>query len=397
MKIGILREGKVPIDKRVALIPQHVVELQKTFSCEVVIEPSPIRAIRDGEYAKAGIALQKDLSDCDVLFGVKEVPIDQLLPNKTYFFFSHTYKKQIYNAKLLKACVERNIRLIDYELLTKNGARVVAFGRFAGLVGAYNGLRGWGEKYGDYNLKPAHECKNLEEMFAQLKGVEWPSDLRILLTGKGRVARGALETLKAADIPQILPEKVAGHQGCFWSQLDVEDYYKTSDGRPFNRKELFADPAGFESDFMRYAPFAKLYIAGHYYDSRAPFIFTREDAKRQDFAISYVADISCDIDGPVASTLRPSTISDPFYGYLASQEKEVAHKDPEAIGVMAVDNLPCELPRDASESFSSSLIKHVIPCLFNGDPDKMLLQATECAEGALTSKFAYLQDYIDQA
>ena len=397
MKIGILREGKVPIDKRVALTPNHASALQQIFSCTVVVQPSPIRAIGDDEYVAAGIVLQEDLSDCDVLFGVKEVPIDQVIPNKTYFFFSHTYKKQPYNAKLLKACVERNIRLIDYELLTKNGARMVAFGRFAGLVGAYNGLRGWGEKYGQYKLKPAHECKDMEEMFAQLQGIEWLSDVRILLTGKGRVAGGAVETLKATGIPQISPEEVAGHQGCFWSQLDVEEYYKTNDGRPFNRKELFADPSGFESDFMQYAPYAKLYIAGHYYDSRAPFIFTREDARREDFAITYVSDISCDIDGPVASTLRASTINDPFYGYLAREEKEVGHNHPESIGVMAVDNLPCELPRDASRSFGSDLMKHVIPALFNGDEEGVLERATECAHGALTDKFTYLQEYIDQA
>ena len=177
----------------------------------------------------------------------------------------------------------------------------------------------------------------------------------------------------------------------------MEAYYKTSDGRPFDRKELFADPSGFESDFMRYAPFAKLYMAGHYYDSRAPFIFTREDAKKLDFAITYVADISCDIDGPVASTLRASTIDAPFYGYLASREEEVAHEHPEAIGVMAVDNLPCELPRDASFSFGSDLMNFVIPALFDGDEDGILENATECVDGALTTNFKYLQTYIDHA
>ena len=397
MKIGIIREGKVPIDKRVALIPAHAAALKSSYNCEVVVQPSAIRAITDEEYVNHGIALQEDVSDCDVLFGVKEVPIQDLIPNKTYFFFSHTYKQQPYNAKLLRACVDRKIRLIDYELLKKNGNRVVAFGRFAGLVGAYNGLRGWGEKYGQYALKPAHECRDMQDMFDQLKGIDWPADLRILLTGKGRVASGAVETLVASGIPQISPEEIAGYEGCFWSQLDVEHYYKTNDGRPFDRKELFADPSGYESDFMRYVPFAKLYIAGHYYDSRAPFIFTRADAKLPDFAITYVADISCDIDGPVASTLRASTIADPFYGYLASDEKEVRHDDPEAIGVMAVDNLPCELPKDASLSFGNELMTHVIPALFDGDKDDILYRATECENGVLTKYFEYLQTYIDQA
>ncbi|MDP4767741.1 MAG: NAD(P)-dependent oxidoreductase [Schleiferiaceae bacterium] len=397
MKIGIIREGKVPIDKRVALIPAHAAALKSSYNCEVVVQPSAIRAITDEEYVNHGIALQEDVSDCDVLFGVKEVPIQDLIPNKTYFFFSHTYKQQPYNAKLLRACVDRKIRLIDYELLKKNGNRVVAFGRFAGLVGAYNGLRGWGEKYGQYALKPAHECRDMQDMFDQLKGIDWPADLRILLTGKGRVASGAVETLVASGIPQISPEEIAGYEGCFWSQLDVEHYYKTNDGRPFDRKELFADPSGYESDFMQYVPFAKLFIAGHYYDSRAPFIFTREDAKLPDFAITYVADISCDIDGPVASTLRASTIADPFYGYLASEEKEVRHDDPEAIGVMAVDNLPCELPRDASLSFGNDLMTHVIQALFDGDKDDILYRATECENGVLTKYFEYLQTYIDQA
>ena len=397
MKIGILREGKVPIDRRVALTPEQASSLVQSYKCEIVVQPSSVRAIDDTEYTEWGIPLQEDLSDCDVLFGVKEVPIQLLIPSKTYFFFSHTYKKQPYNAKLLNTCVDKKIRLIDYELLTKNGARVVAFGRFAGLVGAYNGLRGWGEKYGQYRLKPAHECKDKEEMFAQLQGIEWPSDVRILLTGKGRVAGGAVETLKASGIPQIAPDEVSSFEGCFWSQLDVEEYYQTNDGRPFDRKELFADPSGFESNFMQYAQYAKLYIAGHYYDSRAPYIFTREDAKRLDFAITYVSDISCDIDGPVASTLRASTIDNPFYGYSAQAEKEVDHNHPEAIGVMAVDNLPCELPRDASLSFGSDLLEHVIPALFNGDAEGVLARATECAEGTLTSDFMYLQDYIDQA
>lgn len=397
MKIGIIREGKVPIDKRVALIPAHAAALKSSYNCEVVVQPSSIRAITDKEYVNHGIALQEDMSDCDVLFGVKEVPIQDLIPNKTYFFFSHTYKQQPYNAKLLSACIDRKIRLIDYELLKKNGNRLVAFGRFAGLVGAYNGLRVWGEKYGQYALKPAHECRDMQDMFDQLKGIDWPADLRILLTGKGRVASGAVETLQAAGIPEITPKEVNTYEGCFWSQLDVKHYYKTSDGSPFDRKSLFADPSGYESDFMRYAPFAKLYIAGHYYDSRAPFIFTREDAKLPDFAITCVADISCDIDGPVASTLRASTIADPFYGYLAAEEKEVRHDDPEAIGVMAVDNLPCELPRDASLSFGNDLMAHVIPALFDGDKDRILYRATECENGALTKDFEYLQTYIDKA
>lgn len=397
MKIGLLREGKVPIDKRVALTPLQAKSLKERFNCEVVVEPSPVRAFSDNEYSRAGISLQNDLSDCDVLLGVKEVPISELIPNKTYFFFSHTFKEQPYNAKLLKACVENNITLIDYELLKKNGRRVVAFGRFAGLVGAYNGLRGWGEKTGQFALKPAHKCFDLVEMFEQLKDLHWSEEVRIILSGAGRVAQGAVETLIASGIPNIHHSQVKESVGPFWAQLDVEEYYRTKDGSPVNRTELFEDPSGFESNFMEYAQSAHLYIAGHYYDSRAPYIFTREDAKKPEFNIKYVADISCDIDGPVASTLRSSTIERPFYGYLPQTEEETRHDDPKSIGVMAVDNLPCELPRNASESFGKDLLQHVLPSLFNGDADGVLLGATECKQGALTADFSYLQAYIDQA
>ncbi|MEY2962882.1 MAG: hypothetical protein RL754_143 [Bacteroidota bacterium] len=399
MKIGLLREGKVPIDKRVPLIPSQCADLQRRFDCEVVVQPSEIRQIPDEEYVAHGIRLQEDLSDCDVLMGVKEVPVAELVPGKTYFFFSHTYKKQPYNAKLLRACVERNIRLIDYELLTKNGARVVAFGRFAGLVGAYNGLRAWGEATGEYSLLPAHQCHNLQEMFDQFQGVQWPADIRIVLTGKGRVASGAVETLRAAGIRELTPDEYLRDEdgGAVWTQLDVESYYRKKDGMPFDKQELYDDPRGFESNFMTYAKHTSLYIAGHYYDPRAPFIFTRSDARRPEFGVKIIADISCDIDGPVASTVRPSTISDPFYGYDPFQEGEVPFNSDGSIGVMAVDNLPCELSRDASESFGADLLMQVLPALFDGDKDGVLERATECADGQLTEKYAYLQTYIDSA
>ncbi len=397
MKIGLVREGKIPIDRRVPLTPSQASQLSNLYNIEVVVQPSDIRAYSDREYEECNIKLQENLEDCDVLLGVKEVPIHNLLPQKTYFFFSHTFKQQPYNAKLLKACVQKGIRLIDYELLKRSGSRVVAFGRFAGLVGAYNALRGWGEKTGEYTLKPAHECFDLAEMFSQLNNKSWSKELRIILTGSGRVAQGAVETLVASGIPKVAANILATAVGPFWAQLDVEEYYRPIGGGQVDRSELFQDPTNFESNFMAYAKHAHLYIAGHYYDSRAPFIFTREDAKQKEFAIKYIADISCDIDGPVASTLRPSTIEHPFYGYLAVEEKEVAHEDASSIGVMAVDNLPCELPRDASESFGKDMLKHVIPALFNGDEEGVLKGATECSGGSLTADFSYLQDYIDQA
>ena len=395
MKIGIVKEGKVPVDRRVPLTPAHCSALMALYDCTVVVQPSPIRAILDQEYLDAGIPLQEDLSDCDVLMGVKEVPISQLISDKTYFFFSHTYKQQPYNAGLLKACVDKNIKLIDYELLTNGSSRVVSFGRFAGLVGAYNGLRGWREKFGGSPLKPAHECHDLSEMWEQLNAQNWSSDLKIVLTGKGRVSSGAVETLRAAGIKECTPEEfVSGTSGPVWTQLDAQNYYTSRDGEPFNKQQLYKDPSTFESKFMHYAPHASLFIAGHYYDARAPFLFSRKDMRLRDFNIKYVADVSCDIDGPVASTLRPSTIEHPFYGYDTIKETVVDHLEPSAIGVMAVDNLPCELPRDASLSFGTDLLREVLPALFNGDKDQVLYRATQCEQGSLSDNFDYLKSYI---
>lgn len=160
-------------------------------------------------------------------------------------------------------------------------------------------------------------------------------------------------------------------------------------------QDFFDNPEEYESDFMRFASVSDLYIAGHFYGDGAPFLFTREDAKRKDFNISVVADISCDIDGPVASTLRASTIADPIYGYHPEKETEVDYQDPEAIAVMAVDNLPAELPRDASEGFGETFVEQVIPSFFNGDKEGILERARMTKDGQLTPRYSYLQDYVE--
>ncbi|MCT4623515.1 MAG: NAD(P)-dependent oxidoreductase [Schleiferiaceae bacterium] len=398
MILGIIKEGKYPPDKRVPLTPQQCVEVQEKFKCKVLVEPSNIRAYSDKEYSDKGIELSENMESCDVLLGVKEVPINDLISGKKYFFFSHTYKEQPYNRTLLQVILQKKIQLIDYEMLTNTrGARVVAFGRYAGIVGAYNGLRGWGERSGSFNLKAAHLCHDRKEMNAELNKLDLPQGFKIVLTGKGRVAGGAIETLNAAGIKQVSPEELL-HQTFeepVFADLAVTDYNKKKSGESFSKNDFYSHPELFESNFMRFAEVSDLYIACHYWDNQAPFIFSREDAKSENFKLRYVADVSCDIDGPVASTLRPSTIADPFYGYDPVNEKVVDHSQPNSIGVMAVDNLPCELPRDASVDFGNDLIKSVIPHLFNEDPDEVIWRGTETKNGKLTPHFDYLQDYVN--
>ena len=402
MKIGVVREGKTPPDQRVPLTPAQCAELKRSYpDVELVVESSEVRRITDDEYRAEGIDVVKDLSGCDVLLGVKEVPLDELIPDTTYLFFSHTYKLQPYNAKLLRTIVDKRIRLIDYELIKRaNGRRVIGFGRWAGIVGAYNGLRAWGMRNGTFALPRAIDCADMKDMVSHAKAIDLPSHMKIVLTGGGRVGMGAHELLTSLGLREVHADaflKEDFNEAVF-TRLDVDQYNARTDGQPFDMEGFMADATGYKSTFMPYAEVADMYIAGHYWAEGSPFLFTREDMKAASWNVKVVADVSCDIDGPVACTLRPSTIADPLYGYNPTTESECAMDDPSGVTVMAVDNLPCELPRDASHGFGKEMMAHVIPLLVGGDRDNMLTNATETTlEGALAPKFAYLQDYIDQA
>ena len=398
MKLGVIREGKNPPDKRVVLTPQQCQYIATNYpTIELKVQKSEIRKFKDEEYSALGIPVVDTVEDCDVLLGVKEVPINELIPNKKYLFFSHTFKEQPYNRNLLNAILEKNIQLIDWEVITnEKGKRLIAFGRYAGIVGCYNGFIGFGKKHGLYSLKRAHECEDRADMEAQIPNIQLPNDFKLVLTGKGRVAGGAIEVLDKIGLKNVSPEDFLekSFNEPVYTQLGVEYYNKNKDEKPFNKKSFFNDPTQHESDFLRFAQVANMYIACHYWDSRAPFIFSREDLKDENWKISMVADVSCDIDCAVASTIRPSTIADPFYGYNKQTEAEDDFMKEEVVGVMAVDNLPCELPKDASVDFGQMFIDHVLEPLTGNDPHDIIWRASETKDGKLTPHFAYLEDYI---
>ena len=398
-KLGIIREGKTPPDKRVPLTPKQCRELLDTYSnLEIYVQPSPIRAFPDSAYEAEGIELREDLSNCDLLIGVKEVPLNMLISNKKYMFFSHTFKGQPYNRNLLRAILEKKITLIDYEVLTtSSGKRLLGFGRYAGVVGCYNAMLAVGKKYGFYDLKSAHQCHSRKEVEEELKKVNLPASFKIVMTGTGRVANGALEIMDLLPIQKVSPEEYL--KGKFdkpvYTQLSSSDYVKPKDGSEFVKSDFYNDPSNYESNFMRFARESDLFVTCHYWDQDAPDLFSREDAKDSLFRIKVVADISCDIDGPVGSTLRASTIADPFYGYDPATESETDFMNPRAIGVMAVDNLPCELPKDASEDFGREFIKNIIPELLDEKESEIIQRATQTTpEGELTEDYQYLSDYV---
>ncbi len=398
-KIGIIREGKKPTDRRVPITPIQAASAKERFpSVDIVCQPSGTRCYSDEEYRQAGISLQEDLSDCDVLMGVKEVPVDQLIPGKTYFFFSHTIKEQPYNRKLLQAILLKDIRLIDYETLTNTkGQRVVAFGRYAGLVGAYNALWTYGQRYNLYSIKRAHECFDLSELKQELLRVSLPP-VKIVLTGGGRVAKGAMEILSSLGIRKITPARFLEEDFSepVYTQLNTRDYNKPEDGGDFHRSEFYTHPEKYTGDFLKYTRHADILIACAYWDPRAPVLFGRRDMMRSDFKIRVIADITCDIEGSVPSTKRPSTIDDPVYDYDPSDDRtDPPFSDEGNISVMAVDNLPCELPRDASEDFGNEILNHVLPALLENDGEGIIERATITSGGTLTPKYAYLQNYAD--
>ena len=399
MKFGIIKERKNPPDRRVVFSPKKLRELQEKFpTAKIEVESSNIRVFTDEEYTKENIQVSKDMTVCDVLLGVKEVPVDALIPNKKYFFFSHTIKKQPYNRNLLKAILDKNIELYDHETITKeNGMRLIGFGRYAGIVGAYNGFRAVGLTTKSFQLPKAETLDSKKELIKELQKIKLSNKFKILLTGNGKVAYGAKEMLDAMNIKQVSVDEYLSKtfNEVVYCMIDVLDYNKRKDGQKIDNLDFYNHPETYESNFMRFAEVTDFFIAGHFFGDGSPYLFTREDAKKQNFKIKYVADISCDIDGPVASTIRPSTITEPIYGYHPKKEKEVNYTDKDAIVVMAVDNLPCELPKDASEGFGEMFLENVIPAFFNNDKDGVLARAKMTENGKLTERFSYLQDYID--
>jgi hypothetical protein len=398
IRIGVIKEGKVPPDFRTPLTPYQCKVLKTMYpQAEVVVQSSPIRTFTDQEYLDHGVEVVNDLSDCDIILGVKEVPIPALIPGKTFMFFSHTIKKQPYNRELLRALLDQKIRLIDYEVIKdKYRTRLIGFGRYAGIVGCYNGFLTYGLKHGTYSLKPAHECHDRKEVEAELKKVVLPNHFRCLVTGFGRVGHGAKEIIDLLPIKEVSPEEYLTQtfNEPVYCQLEAADYYRDANGG-FEKATFYANPGDYSSILTKYAVSSDMYIPCHYWDNKAPALLSQADFQAAS-RLKVVADISCDIAGPIACTIRPSKIGNSMYGWNPNTNEECDMMEANAVAVMAVDNLPCELPKDASEDFGSELLKHVFPKLLGEDPDQIIHRASETTfEGTLNEPFLYLSDYLN--
>ncbi|MFN8241749.1 MAG: NAD(P)-dependent oxidoreductase [Bacteroidales bacterium] len=399
LRIGILRETKNPPDRRVPLTPPQIVALEELYpDVEFFVQPSDSRCYADEEYDYLGIPLREDLRDCDILLGVKEVDKRYFIPDKTYMFFAHVAKRQPHNREMFRELVSNRVRLIDYEYLTtEKGQRVVAFGRHAGIVGAYNAIRARGINTNRFKLKPAYMCHDLDEVWAGLRLIQLLPGLKILVTGEGRVSSGVMETLGVLNLVQVSPEEFLERQFdvpvvC---QIGPQHYTRKKDGQPYSFTDFVKNPSSYESDFRRYSRVTDILITGHYWDPRSPVFFTTGEMRADDFRISIIADISCDVNGPIPSTVRASTIADPFYSFNPWLEKEEpAFSRQGNITVMAVDNLPGELPRDASQDFGKQLISNVLHDICTGNESPMIKRATITSGGSLMEDYSYLTDYL---
>jgi len=398
MKIAIIREEKQPSDSRVVFTPQQCADLISQ-GVDIVVQSSQIRSYRNGEYTDLGVPVVDDVSDRDIMIGVKEVPIESLIPNKHYFFFSHTIKEQAYNRDLLRAVLEKNIRLTDYEVITAaSGQRLIAFGKFAGMVGAHNGLWTYGKRTKTFDLPRLHTLQGYDEAVEIYKQTDFPS-IRIVLTGTGRVSGGAAQVLEDMGIQKLSPfDFIKGvGDGPVYTQLSPFQYAKRKDGRVVdNVQDFYKNPKDYESDFHHFTESSDIFINGIYWDNDAPAFFTQEEMQDPSFNLSVIADVTCDIApvSSVPSTLKASTIPDPIFGYDPQTGTEVSPHSDGSIDMMTIDNLPNELPRDASKAFGEMFIEHVLPELNKADSG-IMKGATLTDGGKLTSPFEYLQGYVD--
>jgi alanine dehydrogenase len=396
IKIGIIKEEKIPADNRVALSPDQCRWLlSQNNNLSIIVQPSAIRCFQDAEYERAGVMLSEDLSGCSVLLGIKEAAAESLLEGKTYLFFSHTKKKQPHNRDLLKAILNKKITLIDYECLEHDdGQRIIGFGFFAGIVGAHNGIMAYGKRTGLYHLERVFKQKNFKELIHSYFGLKLPN-IKVAVTGSGRVAHGLIEIMNLLGLHEVEPDDYLKRRFAYpvYTQLKGKDLYEHEITGNYSREDFHQNPGNYQSKFLPYASQTDILLNGVYWEEGIPRLFRKEDIAQPDFIIQTIADISDDKAGSIPVNMGSGTIDQPVYGVDKLSFAKTPPYESNSIDIMAVSNLPNELPRDASRYFGEQLIKYVWNDLLNGG-NKIIQRATIASGGKLTEHFSYLQDYV---
>ena len=393
--IGLIKEGKVPHDNRVALTPPQCEWLLKTIpESRILVQPSPIRCFSDADYMEAGAEIQTDLSPCNLLFGIKEVPVQELIPAKTYLFFSHTRKMQPYNRELMHAMIDKKITLIDYECLEhEDGQRIIGFGFFAGVVGAHNGMMAYGKRTGTYTLNRVYRARDYRELIHTYFGLKLPS-IKIAVTGSGRVAHGILEVMNLMDVQDVEPEDFLSRNFSYpvYVHLKGSNLYQHKRTGKYNREDFHRHPEAYACLFEPYCWHTDILMNGIFWDRKMAPLFSMNTIRNNNFRIQTIADITDDLKGSVPCNLGDATMDNPVYGVNKESGEKTEPYLEGSIDVMAVGNLPNELPRDASRFFGEQLIKYVLSDFIRGGSE-ILEKATILKNGELTPGFRYLADY----
>lgn len=394
-QIGLLREGKVPADNRVALTPAQCKWIHKNSAeVRIIAQSSPDRCYSDKEYRAAGVEVRDDIGDCDILFGIKEVPVTDLVEDKTYLFFSHTKKAQSYNQRMFQTILDKKITLIDYECLEHDdGQRILGFGFFAGIVGAHNGMMAYGKRTGHFHLGRVYEQKSFRELIHTYFGLKLPP-VKVVVTGSGRVAHGILEIMNLLEVIEVEPDEFLEKKFAYpvFTQLKGASLYEYMGDGAYNREDFHHHPENYRCKFVPFTHVADIVMNGIYWDKGMPRLFEWEDLTDSRFKVQTIADITDDKEGSIPCNLGDTTMQNPVYGVNKQTRERTEPYLPGSVDVMAVGNLPNELPRDASRYFGEQLIKYVLEDLV-GKGSPVIDRATMVRGGRLTEPYSYLADY----
>lgn len=399
MKIALLKERKASGDARVLFSPKQLAEITQQYpQHQFTVESSNTRAFTDSEYRNYGIEVTQNLNDTDVLLGIKEVPLPALIPHKTYFFFSHTTKMQPHNKTYLEGLKKSQITFYDYENFTDdNSKRLISFGKNAGLIGAYQSMRTYGLKNKLFTLPSPSNLQSFTELYTHIQNIHLPP-IKIVVTGTGNVGSGINEFLKKIGVQKVTPNDFLSKKftNPVFTQLSKKDYLLHKETNTYTESDFIAHPNRYKSTFVKFAQLAELFIGGHYHHTGMPFFFTKDDIQNTNFKINTIGDISCDVHTPIPTCLRPSTPNDPIYGYNKFSESECNYLNEDSIAIMAVDNLPCELPRETSTDFGNQFKAHILDDLMTDLESSLLTKACVLKNGEFTKRYGYLNDFINQ-
>ena len=400
MKVALIKETKIPVDNRVALAPKQVAELNRKYpQHQIVVQSSDIRAFSDDEYRAMGVRVVDSVADADILFGIKEAKIESLIPGKQYFFFGHIAKMQEYNRPLLQAFIQKDITFCDYEYLTdEHGLRVCAFGWWAGVVGVYYTLRGYGLKHKLYELPKPDRRFTLTQLLDSLKAINLPK-VKLFVTGAGRVSQGAqyvlnnIGAVRMTEEDYLSTDSVDKLSFCY---ADVDRLVRRKDGKNFSWEDFTHNAQEYASDFMRFACKTDVLICAHFWAPDAPVYLSEDDLRNPEMRIRMIGDVTCDIKGSIKSTVRPATHDAPYFDYNPFTESdEPAFSSDKNITVMAVDTCPNALAMDTSEYFGKMLTENVFEPLLNGEHSAVIDRSMILKEGRLTERFAYLKGFSE--